>query len=164
MQVHVLRASVTACTHYEVQCLKDSGNSCARDSGQDANDCEICFIALGGARYPGGRHREGGCGPIPPVPSPCGQRGRGEGLGRGGCQNPPGAGGTRVGRALGAKSGELPQTFRKKPRGLEGPGSDGHVVPTTCLLRAGSPLCLSHPRSAPQGSNTSTPAQILLAV
>lgn len=65
---------------------KNAGNSFARDSGQDAKeDCEIGFVAPGGERSTGDSHREGGRGPVLPVPSPWGQQDRGEGLGRGGC-------------------------------------------------------------------------------
>lgn len=149
MQVHVLRASVTTCTYYGIKYLKDAGNSFARDLRQDAKeDCEIGCVTLGGARSPGGRHGEGGHSPVLPVPSPCRQRGWGEGLGRGGCWA-PGAGGTLVGQAHRPKSSKLPQLFMNKPSGPEGLGSDERLVPMTpCLLAGEPPLPLTSSLSA----------------
>lgn len=73
MQVHVLRVSITACTHHGVKYLTDAGNSFARDLGEDAKeDSEIGFAFPGGASPPGKRHWEGSHGHIPSLPSPYG--------------------------------------------------------------------------------------------
>lgn len=158
MQIHVLRVSVTSCTHYGVKYLKDGGNSFARDSGQDAKeDCEIGFAAPGGSTLSWGKASRRGLWPRPTCPLTLCAAGPGRGAGargRGkGAAEPLVLGAPRWDGPFDPRVASYPSGLGTSPEDQRGWAVMGIWCPWHAARVPGSPLRLSHPRSVPQGSS-----------